>query len=113
MDIINENIPYEKEKINLILTSSLLKNSNDIIYNLNKKNFILIDNYYLEYSSIFIDSNPNNNKLPLITENSLINKNDYSLIILTESDLESNIYLNTLQELLNKNNFSGHNINSI
>ena len=113
MDIINENIPYEKEKINLILTSSLLKNSNDIIYNLNKKNFILIDNYYLEYSSIFIDSNPNNNKLPLITENSLINKDDYSLIILTESDLESNIYLNTLQELLNKNNFSGHNINSI
>ena len=113
MDIINENIPYENEKINLLLTSSLLQNSNDIIYNLNNKNFILIDNYYLEYSSIHIDLNPINNKLSLILENSLINKDDYSLIILTDSDSESNIYLNNLQKIFNKNKYQEHNINSI
>ena len=113
MDIINENIPYENEKINLLITSSLLQNSNDIIYNLNKKNFILIDNYYLEYSSIHIDLNPINNKLSLILENSLLNKDDFSLIILTDSDSESNIYLNNLQKIFNKNKYHEHNINSI
>lgn len=113
MDLINENIPYENEKINLIITSSLLNNSDNIIYNSKNSNSILINNYYLEYSSIHIDSDMKKNKSSLIITNNLLEKNDLLLIILTDSNEDSNIYLNTLKNILDKDNYKEYNINSI
>ena len=113
MDIINENIPYENEKIHLILDSSLLNKSNGIIYSSKKENFLLINNYFLEYSSIIIDNNPHNKNISSIIVNNLLNKNDSTLIILTDSNNDSNEYLNTLRNLFNENNYKEYNINSI
>ena len=113
MDILNENIQNYNDKIDLIITSSLLKNSNDILYNPKNKNTLLIDYYYLEYSSINIDSDINKNKiLSVITKNLKLN-NDFTIVILTDSNENSNKYLGFLKNILNKDNYSEHNINSI
>ena len=51
MDIINENIPIVNEIIDLIISSSLLNKSNDIIYNSKKGNSLLI--LFIFYLKIF------------------------------------------------------------
>ena len=114
MEIINDNIPYDGEKIHLILVSSLLNKSIDILYSLNNKNFLLINNYFLEYSSISIDNNPiNNNNISSTIINNLINKSDSTIIILSDSKKDSNAYLTSLKNIFNKNNYKDYNINSI
>ena len=113
MDIINDKISNYNEKIDLIMTLSTLKNTNNIIYNSKNKNTLLIDNYYLEYSSIEVDSNSNNNNLSEKIINNLSIKSDLTLIVLTNTDEDSNTYINSLQNLFNKDNYSKYNINSI
>ena len=113
MDIINDKNSNYNEKIDLIMTLSTLKNTNNIIYNSKNKNTLLIDNYYLEYSSIEVDSNSNNNNLSEKIINNLSIKSDLTLIVLTNTDEDSNTYINSLQNLFNKDNYSKYNINSI
>ena len=113
MDIINDNNSNYYQNIDLIMTLSTLKNSNNIIYNSKNKNILLINNYYLEYSSIEVDSNSSNNNLSEKVKNNLSLKNDLTLIILTNTDEDSNIYINSLQNIFNKNNYNKYNINSI
>lgn len=113
MDIINENTSNFNENIDLIMTLSTLKNINNILYNPKNKNKLLIDNYYLEYSSIEVDSNSNNNNLSEKIISNLSLKNDLTLIILTNSDEDSNAYINSLQNIFNKDNYQKYNIKSI
>ena len=109
MNIINEN-----EKIDLILTMSLLNKSKDIKYNSKYKDIILINNYILQYNSIKLDNDLiNNNSLTDTLIKYLLNKNDATLLILTDSNKDSKIYLTSLQNILNKNNYKQYNIISI
>ena len=108
MDVINEN-----EKIDLILSASVLNKSNDIRYNSKNKNVLLINNFFLEYNSIKLDNDPKNNNYLLLIINHLLNKNDATIIILTDSNKDSNIYLTSLQKVLNRDIYKEYNIKSI
>ena len=113
MDIINENIPNVNEIIDLILSSCLLNNSNDIIYNSKKENSLLINSFFLEYTTITVDENPINTKISPLIINNIKNESNSTLIILTNSNKESNIYLNSLQKILNKSIYKEYNIKAI
>ena len=114
MDLITENIPYENEKIDLIITPSLLKNPNDIIYNKNYPNIILINNYYLEFTSIKISSEKNDDKSSLsIITNNLSKQNDLTLMILTDCFEDSSRYLEKVKSIFDKDNYREYNIKNI
>ena len=114
MDLITDNITYENEKIDLIITSSLLNNPNEIIYNPKSPNIILINNYYLEFSSINIAPEKINNKSSLsIITNNLLKQIDISLVILTDCIEDSNTYINNVKNIFYKDNYGKYNIKSI
>ena len=113
MEIIKENIPIVNEIIDLVLSPSLLNKSNEIIYNPRKKNSLLINTFFLEYSTITVDEDPIYSNIASLIINNIKNKNDSTLLILTDSYKESNIYLNSLQKLLNKNIYKEYNIKTI
>ena len=115
MEIVRENIPNPRESIELIITSSLLRDSSKVFYNKeNNPNTILINSALLEYNHIYKDSSSSNNELfPSIISNKIQNKKDLCLLILSSSLKHSNIYLDTISNFFSKNFFEANNIKSI